>query len=121
MPTEIDVVERRRRQLEIERVALSKETDDPSKERLARLDEELANLSEQVDAMRAHWESEKEAIARIRQLKEDLEAGRGEAERHEREGDLAHAAEIRYGQLPELEARVDEATKALAELQADQQ
>ncbi len=118
MPTEIDVVERRRRQLEIERVALSKETDEASKERLARLDEELANLSEQVDAMRAHWESEKEAIGTIRALKEDLEAGRGEAERFEREGDLARAAEIRYGQLPELEARVEEATKALAELQA---
>ncbi|HEX6476145.1 MAG TPA: Clp protease N-terminal domain-containing protein, partial [Acidimicrobiales bacterium] len=120
MPTEIDVVERRRRQLEIERVALSKETDEASKERLARLEEELANLSEQVDAMRAHWESEKEAIGTIRALKEDLEAGRGEAERFEREGDLARAAEIRYGQLPELEARVEQATKALAELQAHQ-
>jgi ATP-dependent Clp protease ATP-binding subunit ClpB len=120
MPTEIDVVERRRRQLEIERVALAKETDDVSRERLARLDEELANLTEQVHAMRAHWESEKEAIARIRAHKEDLENLRGEAERFEREGDLARAAEIRYGQLPELEARVEEATKALAELQAQQ-
>jgi ATP-dependent Clp protease ATP-binding subunit ClpB len=120
MPTEIDVVERRRRQLEIERVALVKETDDASKERLARLDEELANLGEQVDGMRAHWESEKEAIGRIRQLKEDLETHRAEAERFEREGDLARAAEIRYGQLPELEARVDEASKALAELQSHQ-
>ncbi len=120
MPTEIDVVERRRRQLEIERVALAKETDEASKERLARLDEELANLTEQVHAMRAHWESEKEAIGKIRQLKEDLEARRAEAERHEREGDLARAAEIRYGQLPELEARVEAATKALAELQANQ-
>ena len=120
MPTEIDVVERRRRQLENERVALAKETDDASKERLARLDEELANLSEQVDGMRAHWESEKEAIGTIRALKEDLEARRAETERFEREGDLAHAAEIRYGQLPELEARVDEATKALSELQSHQ-
>ncbi|HWC39389.1 MAG TPA: AAA family ATPase, partial [Acidimicrobiales bacterium] len=120
MPTEIDVVERRRRQLEIERVALAKETDDASKERLAKLDEELANLGEQVDGMRAHWESEKEAIGRIRTLKEDLEGHRAEAERHEREGDLAKAAEIRYGQLPELEARVDEASKALAELQSHQ-
>jgi ATP-dependent Clp protease ATP-binding subunit ClpB len=120
MPTEIDVVERRRRQLEIERVALAKETDDVSRERLARLDEELANLTEQVHAMRAHWESEKEAISRIRALKEELENRRGEAERFEREGDLARAAEIRYGQLPELEARVEEATKALAELQATQ-
>jgi ATP-dependent Clp protease ATP-binding subunit ClpB len=120
MPTEIDVVERRRRQLEIERVALAKETDDASKERLAKLDEELANLGEQVDGMRAHWESEKEAIGRIRTLKEDLEARRAETERFEREGDLARAAEIRYGQLPELEARVDDATKALAELQSHQ-
>jgi ATP-dependent Clp protease ATP-binding subunit ClpB len=70
--------------------------------------------------MRAHWESEKEAIARIRALKEDLENLRGEAERFEREGNLAKAAEIRYGQLPEVEARVEEATKALAELQAQQ-
>src|SRR5947209_978960 len=120
MPTEIDVVERRMRQLEIERVALAKETDDASRERLARLEEELANLTEQVHAMRAHWESEKEAIARIRALKEDLEARRAETERFEREGDLAKAAEIRYGQLPELEARVDEATKALSELQSHQ-
>src|SRR2546421_657563 len=69
MPTEIDVVERRRRQLEIERVALAKETDEASKERLAKLDEELANLQEQSTGMRAHWESEKDAIGKIRALK----------------------------------------------------
>jgi ATP-dependent Clp protease ATP-binding subunit ClpB len=120
MPTEIDVVERRMRQLEIERVALDKEDDDASKERLAKLEEELANLREQADAMKAHWQGEKEAIAAIRGLKEELEAAKGEAERFERDGDLNRAAEIRYGALPELERRVAEATKHLAELQADQ-
>src|SRR2546430_8158770 len=117
MPTEIDVVERRMRQLEIERVALSKETDDASKERLAALDEELANLREQSDAMKAHWQSEKEAIAEIRTLKEQLEAKRSEVER---ETDLERAAEIRYGQIPELERKVEAATAKLAELQSSQ-
>ena len=120
LPTEIDVVERRRRQLEIERVALAKETDAASAERLAALDEELANLTEQSDAMKAHWQQEKDAIAGIRSLKEELESARGEAERFERDGDLARAAEIRYGRMPELERSVGEATKRLAELQADQ-
>ncbi len=74
MPTEIDVVERRIRQLEIERVALAKETDEASKERLAGLDDELATLKVQSDEMKAHWEAEKEAIGAIRTLKEELEA-----------------------------------------------
>jgi ATP-dependent Clp protease ATP-binding subunit ClpB len=117
MPTEIDVVERRIRQLEIERVALSKETDQASLERLSKLDEELANLREQSDGMKAHWQAEKEAIAAIRGLKEELEARRTAVER---EQDLTKAAEIRYGQIPELERRVDEATKRLQELQADE-
>ncbi|MDA8392387.1 MAG: ATP-dependent chaperone ClpB [Actinomycetota bacterium] len=120
MPTEIDVVERRRRQLEIERVALEKETDDASRERLARLDEELANLTEQADGMKAHWQSEKEAIAAIRSLKEELEQSRAQADRYERDGELARAAEIRYGRLPELENKVASASKALAELQGSQ-
>src|SRR2546425_7321854 len=94
MPLEIDVVERRIRQLEIERVALAKETDAASKERLAALEEELANLNEQKAAMVAHWQSEKEAIATIRSLKEELDQHRGEVER---ETDLERAAEIRYG------------------------
>ncbi|HLG91726.1 MAG TPA: AAA family ATPase, partial [Acidimicrobiales bacterium] len=119
MPTEIDVVTRRIRQLEIERVALQKETDEPSKERLARLEEELANLREQADSMTAQWQAEKEAISRIQSLKEELEAKREEAARKEREGDLAGAAEIRYGQLPELERQVAEAGKALSDLQGD--
>src|SRR3989440_3846748 len=81
MPTEIDVVERRIRQLEIERVALAKETDAASKERLDALDAELAELREQASAMKAHWEAEKDAIDRIRELKEHLEALRTEVER----------------------------------------
>jgi ATP-dependent Clp protease ATP-binding subunit ClpB len=116
MPTEIDVVERRIRQLEIERVALEKEVDVASVERLAKLDEELANLRESSDGMKAHWQAEKEAIATIRILKEELESLRSAVER---EQDLNRAAEIRYGQMPDVERRVDEATKSLAELQAD--
>jgi ATP-dependent Clp protease ATP-binding subunit ClpB len=119
MPTEIDVVTRRMRQLEIERVALAKETDPVSAERLARLEEELANLKEQADAMTARWQREKDAIADIRALKEELETAKGEAERYAREGDLTRASEIRYGTVPDLERKVEDATKALAELQAD--
>jgi ATP-dependent Clp protease ATP-binding subunit ClpB len=118
LPTEIDVVERRIRQLEIERVALAKETDAASQERLAALDEELANLQEQSMSMKAHWQGEKDAIDQIRELKEQLEAKRSEVER---ETDLEKAAEIRYGQIPQLERQVAEATDRLAELQDTQQ
>ncbi|NLV54888.1 MAG: AAA domain-containing protein [Acidimicrobiales bacterium] len=117
LPTEIDVVERRVRQLEIERVALAKETDDASKERLEALDRELAELNEQASAMKAHWQNEKEAIEDIRELKESLEARRSELER---EPDLEKAAEIRYGQIPALEKQVEEATARLGELQQSQ-
>ena len=116
LPTEIDVVERRIRQLEIERVALAKETDKASAERLDVLDEELANLGEQMSGMKAHWQAEKEAIDRIRGLKEQLETLRTESER---EDDLEVAAEIRYGRLPELERQVEEAGKHLGELQSE--
>jgi ATP-dependent Clp protease ATP-binding subunit ClpB len=117
MPTDIDVVERRIRQLEIERVALAKETDDASKERLGALDEELANLQEQISGMKAHWQSEKDAIVSIQAIKEQLENKRMELER---EPDLEKAAEIRYGQIPELERQVEDATKRLSELQSEQ-
>src|SRR5213596_3346860 len=120
MPTEIDVVERRIRQLEIERVALQKEEDQASRERLEKLEQDLANLREQSAAMKAHWQGEKDEIAEIRSLKEQLEARRAEADRFERDGDLARAAEIRYGQLPELEQKVDEATAALEVMQMTQ-
>jgi ATP-dependent Clp protease ATP-binding subunit ClpB len=118
MPTEIDVVTRRMRQLEIERVALAKETDAVSKERLARLEEELANLKETADSMTARWQAEKDAISAIRALKEELETRKGEAERFARDGDLTRASEIRYGVIPDIERRIEDATKALAELQS---
>jgi ATP-dependent Clp protease ATP-binding subunit ClpB len=119
LPTEIDVVTRRIRQLEIERMALAKETDAASAERLARLDEELANLTEQADTMTARWQAEKDAIASIRALMEELDVRKGEAERFTRDGDLTRASEIRYGQIPEIERRIEGATKALADLQAN--
>jgi ATP-dependent Clp protease ATP-binding subunit ClpB len=115
LPTEIDVVERRIRQLEIEKVALAKETDAASAERLAALESELANLSEQRDSMLAHWNNEKAVISEIRDLKEELERLRVDVER---EADLEKAAEIRYGRIPTLERQVAEATERLDELQA---
>ena len=115
LPTEIDVVERRVLQLEIERVALQKETDTASKERLEVLTSELDDLQARSAVMRAHWEGEKEAIAAIRVLKEELEQLRTMVER---ETDLNLAAEIRYGRIPELERRITEATAHLDELQA---
>jgi len=114
LPTEIDVVERRVRQLEIERVALAKETDAASADRLEALDAELADLTEQRDAMLASWGNEKEAIARIQALKEELEGLRSDLER---EADLEKAAEIRYGRIPELERQIDDASAALDGLQ----
>jgi ATP-dependent Clp protease ATP-binding subunit ClpB len=118
MPFEIDVVERRIRQLEIERLALAKETDVVSAERLDAIERELADLNERKAAMVAHWQSEKAAIAQIRDLKEHLEAAKTAVER---EYDLNRAAEIRYGTIPDLERQVNEATKRLAELQGEQQ
>jgi ATP-dependent Clp protease ATP-binding subunit ClpB len=117
MPTEIDVVERRILQLEIEQVALDKESDDASRERLDALHDELATLNAQSAQMKKHWEEEKQAIDAIRHLKEELEQLRTQVER---ETDLNIAAEIRYGRIPELERRIVEATGHLDVLQADQ-
>jgi ATP-dependent Clp protease ATP-binding subunit ClpB len=117
LPTEIDVVQRRMLQLEIEQVALEKETDSASRERLATLQDELDELRAQVDVMKTHWEAEREAISAIRTLKEELETLRLAVER---ETDLEKAAEIRYGRIPEVERRIDEATQHLDVLQRDQ-
>jgi ATP-dependent Clp protease ATP-binding subunit ClpB len=119
MPTEIDEVERRIMQLEIERAALKKETDPASKERLDRLEQELADLRERSDAMKAHWRQEKEKIDRIRALKSEIETTRGEFERAEREGDLERAAELRFGRLVQLEKDLEAANAELEELQRD--
>ena len=115
LPTEIDVVQRRILQLEIEQVALEKESDAASKERLDAIVDELATLNAQVHEMKQHWEGEKQAIDAIRSLKEEL----GQlGQQLERETDLAVAAEIRYGRMPELERRIAEATEHLDQLQS---
>ncbi|MEY2580564.1 MAG: ATP-dependent Clp protease ATP-binding subunit ClpB [Ilumatobacteraceae bacterium] len=115
LPTEIDVVQRRILQLEIEQVALDKESDAASTERRDAIVDELASLNTQVHAMKQHWEGEKQAIDAIRSLKEEL----GQlGQQLERETDLAVAAEIRYGRMPELERRIAEATEHLDELQS---
>ena len=120
MPQEIDVVERRIRQLEIEREALKKETDRASAERLAKLEEELAELREQASAMKAHWQGEKEIITAIRETKQEIENARAEEQAAEREGDLGKAAEIRYGRMLELQKKLDGLNARLAELQSTQ-
>jgi ATP-dependent Clp protease ATP-binding subunit ClpB len=116
MPTEIDIVGRRILQLEIEQVALEKESDTASKERLDALHEELAALNADLAEKKKHWEAEKQGIDAIRNLKEELEGLRSQLER---ETDLNVAAEIRYGRIPELERRIDEATAHLAESQRE--
>ena len=107
MPTELDVVTRRLRQLEIERMALAKETDPASADRLARLDEEMANLTEESSAMTAHWQSEKEAITTIQSLKGQLEQARADAERLGREGEPGRGLgdHLRRGPRPRAPGR----------------
>jgi ATP-dependent Clp protease ATP-binding subunit ClpB len=117
LPTEIDVVQRRILQLEIEQVALEKESDAASQERLATLVGELAALNASSAEMRQHWEAEKQAIDAIRNLKEELEQLRIHVER---ETDLNLAAEMRYGRIPEVERRITEATDHLNSLQSTQ-
>ncbi len=119
MPVEIDEVDRRIRQLEIEKAALGKETDPASKDRLARIEEELANLEEDRTSMTAHWQQEKERIDTIRDLKMRIEEARAEADRAEREANLQRAAELRYGTLIELERELEAENQALNELQSD--
>ena len=116
VPIEIDVVDRRIRQLEMERVALQKESDRASQSRLEDLEGELADLTEQLSAMKVHWQSERDAIDEIRTRKEQLEQLKLDVER---EQDLEKAAEIRYGLIPTLEGEIAEATARLDDLQGD--
>jgi ATP-dependent Clp protease ATP-binding subunit ClpB len=111
-PEEIDEVERAVRRMEIEEMALSKEDDAPSKERLSALRAELAEKRETLTALTARWQNEKGSIERVRELKEQLEQLRGESERAERDGDLGKAAELRYGRIPALEKEFEAATAA---------
>jgi ATP-dependent Clp protease ATP-binding subunit ClpB len=119
MPAEIDEVERRIIQAEIEREALRKETDEASGERLAKLEKDLGVMKEKSREMKAHWQNEKEAIQTIRKAKEELERVGIEEQQAEREGNLARAAELRYGVTSDLKRRIEEAKERLAELQTD--
>jgi ATP-dependent Clp protease ATP-binding subunit ClpB len=116
MPTEIDEVERRVQQLEIELHALQKETDDASVARREALQRELADLQERAGEMKARWQSEKDAILAIRQAKERMEEAHREAARAERDADLERAAQLRYGEIPQLETELQEKESRLTAL-----
>ena len=115
-PTELDQVERKILQLNIEKVSLSKERDTASIERLEKLDRELADFGSKRDAMKAQWQNEKGRIDESRKLKEELEQLRIEETRYTREGNLNKAAEIKYGRIPELEKKIATITEALAKV-----
>ncbi|NUT36866.1 MAG: ATP-dependent chaperone ClpB [Hamadaea sp.] len=116
-PVEVDEIERAVRRLEIEEMALAKESDPASAERLERLRAELADKREQLTALSERWKNEKSHIQAISEAKEELEALRGEADRAERDADLGRASELRYGRIPDLERKLAEAEGELAGLQ----
>ncbi len=115
-PAEIDALDRRIRQLQIEQEALRKETDPASRERLARVEQEMANLTEQLHALRLSLESEREPVEAIRRLKQELEQAQGELELAEREYDFGKAAELRHGTIPRLEQQLREMEAKLASI-----
>jgi len=117
LPQEIDEVERKILQLEIERQALAKEKDKASKERREKIEQELAGLRERSNAMKAQWTAEKDAIQKIQAKKAELEQIRVEAEQATRRGDLQKAAEISYGRVPTIEKEIQALEKRLAEIQ----
>ncbi len=119
MPEELDIIERKVKQLEIEREALKREKDDASAKRLEELERELSDLNEERNELRLHWDLEKENIQKIRAMKSEIESLKLEAERYEREGNLGKVAEIRYGRIVELEKKLKEETKKLADAQKD--
>ncbi len=119
MPEELDALERKIKQLEIEREALRREKDDASAKRLSELEQELSELNEERNQLKMHWELEKEKIQKIRSMKSEIENLKLEAERYEREGNFGKVAEIRYGRIVELEKKLREETKKLAEIQKD--
>ncbi|OGP84960.1 MAG: ATP-dependent chaperone ClpB, partial [Deltaproteobacteria bacterium RBG_16_58_17] len=121
MPAEIDAVDRKIVQLEIERQSLKNETDKTSVERRGKIEKELADLRETMDQMKLHWTSEKEAIKRIQEIKGRIEAFKIEELNAQRGGDLARAAEIRYGRLVELNKDLEQENNKLADVQKDRQ
>ena len=120
LPVELDELMRRGRQLEIERQALAKESDAGSKERLRRLDEELGRVKSEAATLEAHWKKEKEAVGKIRELKAQRERIKLEEQKAERGGDLARVAELRYGQLLQVERQIEQENARLAQVQRDQ-
>lgn len=119
LPQEIDVLEREILQLEIERQALGRETDEKSKSRLDDIERRIADLNEKSSAMKAKWQSEKDEIEKMRTGKERLEEAKLDLERARQAGDLAKAAEIQYGSIPELEKQLESEQSRLSELQKD--
>ena len=119
MPAEIDEVQRKITQGEIEREALKKETDSASKERLAKLERDLESMKEDIHAMKSHWQNEKEMIQKIRTIKEEIEQLGTLEQQAEREGNLARVAELRYGKATELRNQLNDVNQALAELQKE--
>ncbi len=115
-PQEIDEIERRILQLEIERQALTKETDEASMDRLKKIEKELAELREKSTALTARWQKEKEIILKIREIKAKIEELKNEESKAQREGNLQRAAEIRYGEIPNLQRELEEENKKLEEL-----
>ena len=119
MPAEIDEIQRKITQREIEREALKKESDPGSRERLKKLEAELADMNDVMTGMKAHWQNEKDMIQNIRAIKEEQEQLNTEAQLAERAGDLARVAELRYGKAAELEKRLEATNQKLSELQAN--
>jgi ATP-dependent Clp protease ATP-binding subunit ClpB len=118
MPEELDILERKIKQLEIEKVALSREKDEASQRRLEDINEELSELIEERSGIRLHWDQEKEKIQQIREIKSQIEKLRADSEMFEREGNLSKVAEIRYGTLPTLGRQLDEETVKLNKIQS---
>ncbi len=119
LPSEIDEIQRRMMKLEIEREALKKEVDEASKERLKKIEQELADLKEQRDSLKAVWEREKEQIHRIRDIKEKIDNLKVQAEQLQRQGELNRVAEILYGEVPKLQQELEDAQKKLEEQEAE--
>ncbi len=117
MPAEIDEIQRKMTQSEIEREALKKETDSAAKERLEKLEKDLAVMKDEITALKAHWQNEKDLIQEIREIKEEQERIGIEEQKAEREGDLAKVAELRYGRASDLAASLEAANQKLTELQ----
>ncbi len=120
MPEELDTVERKIKQLEIEREALKREKDEASSKRLEELKQELSGLTEERNKFRLHWNLEKEKIQKIRTMKSEIENSKSLSDKYEREGDLGKVAELRYGKIVTLEKQLKEETQKLSEIQKDE-